>query len=146
MRLAGALVLLVAARPAFADPLPLTAVPTGDDRIAAVKEAQAAPFAGQLFDTPTALRWANYLHQCKYRLSADVEYQKKLDDADQKALQTTLAAERQKYDLVTKDYQDRLSKAEDVPFFRQVWFGVVLGVVGTIGATAATAALVRAAK
>lgn len=146
MKVQVAIALVLLASPALGDPLPLTPVPTGDDRIVVVKQGELAPYAGQLFDTPTALRWANYLHQCKYRLGADVDYQKKLDDADKKALETIVAVERQKYDVVSKDLEGRLARAEDPPFYRQVWFGVVLGVVGTIGAVAATAALVHAAN
>lgn len=146
MTLRATVALLLLAQPVFADPLPLTPVPTGEDRITAVKEAQAAPYGGQLFDTPTALRWANYLHQCRYRLGADVEYQKRLDDADKKALEAVVSIERQKYEVVTKDLQERIARAEDLPFYRQVWFGVVLGVIGTVGAAAATAAVVRAAR
>jgi hypothetical protein len=140
------LALLLVPRFALADPLPLTPVPKGEDRMSAIAQGQVAPYAGELFDTPTALRWANYLHQCKYRLEADVEFQKKLDDADRKGIETVLAAEREKYRLVTHDFETRLAKAEDPPFYKNVWFGLTLGVVGTIGLMVATAAVVNAAK
>jgi len=151
MRFAAVLVLFSVTRTALADPPPpLTPIPTGDDRISALKEGQAAPFAGQIFDAPTALRWANYLHQCKYRLGADVDFQKKLDDVDKKAVETVLALERQKYAEVTHDLEARLVEAVNAanhpPFYKEVWFGVTLGVIGSVGLMAATAAVLHATK
>jgi hypothetical protein len=45
---------------------PLTAVPPGEDQIFVVAKGQPAPVQGQLFDTPTAIRWGNYLQPAKY--------------------------------------------------------------------------------
>ena len=150
LRLPVALLLVCFSRQALGEPLPLTAIPGGDDKIVGLKQGQPAPFDAQAFDTPTALRWANYLYQCKFRLDADVAYQKKLDDADKGALATELLLEQKQYDAVTKDLQKRLGEAqsqlEHPPFYKEVWFGVAIGVIASMGLMAATAAVVGATK
>lgn len=149
-RAAAFLLLVSFSRAAVADPVPLTPIPVGDDKIATMKLGAPAPFEGQLFDTPTALRWANYLYQCKFRLNADVVYQKKLDDADKNALQSELTLERNQYQLVTVDLQQRLQEVQGQvdhpPFYKDVWFGVAIGVVGSIGLMVAGAAMLGVVK
>ena len=131
-------------------PAPLTPIPPGPDVITPLTKGQQAPHDGQLFDQATSLRWANFLQQCNARLRLDVTYQYKMDQADLVLAQTQLAAERDQYLVVTEDLRKRLTTAQEEaaspPFYRTVWFGVVVGVVATVGVVAGTAALVNAAK
>lgn len=119
---------------AWADtPAPVVPVPTGDDNIVVVHKNDPAPFTGQLFDQPTALRWANYLQQYKFRLQADVEYQKKYDEIALQLAQKRLELERDQYQRVTADFQKRLTDAqkqlaEGPPWYSSFGFGVALGV------------------
>lgn len=118
---------------AWADPAPLVPVPPGDDQIEVVKKGEAAPFTGQLFGNATALRWANYLQQCHFRLAADVEFQRKTDQAEVDYQKRLVAIEAEKYarvvaDLEAKNRQLQVAQA-DPPFYRTVWFGVVVGAV-----------------
>lgn len=143
-----ALTAFLFALPAAAQPL--TAVPPGEDQIVVVAKGQPAPFQGQLFDTPTALRWGNYLQQCRVRLVSDVELQKKLDDADLRYTQRVLELEREKYARVTAALEKRVQETEEElrhpPWYREPWFGVAVGVVATVGVLAGGAALVHAAQ
>jgi hypothetical protein len=121
-------------RLALADPpAPVTAVPPGDDVITVVKKGDPAPYTGQLFDQATALRWANFLQQYKFRLGADVDLQKKLDDADLTLQKQLLVIEQQKYVRVTDELQAKnvalQKQLADPPFYDRVWFGVALGAV-----------------
>lgn len=57
-------------------PLPVPEVvtyPPGEDNITAVKKGEAAPYAGQLFDENTSLRWAMWLQQYKLRYGLDLK-------------------------------------------------------------------------
>lgn len=123
-------------------------IPPGPDRIVAVKEGESAPFQGVLFDTPTAQRWGNWLRQYKLRLVLDVEYQKKQDEISYRALdrgwqirmdavQGALLQQQQR----TAELEKRLQ--EPTPWYRTVWFGLTLGVVGTLAAGGVTAYLLK---
>lgn len=129
---------------------PLTPVPPGDDKILPLRAGDPAPVSGQLFDTPTALRWGNYLEQCRVRLTSDVVFQRKVDQAQITYLSSVLDAERKQYLTVTGDYQKQVAQLQtelrNPPFYSTVWFGTVLGVVGTVAAVTATAYLVHSAQ
>lgn len=135
-RAVAVLLLVLWPATALGQTTPLEPVPPGDDVIVSVKKGDPAPLAGQLFDQATAIRWGNYLQQCKTRLVADVELQKKVDEAQITYLNQVLTLEREKYKQVVGDYQLRLGKAEaevlSPPFYKTVWFGMTLGVVGTL--------------
>lgn len=141
-RAVAVLLLVLLPANALAQAAPLEPVPPGDDVILPVKKGDTVPLAGQLFDQATAIRWGNYLQQCKMRLVADVELQKKVDDAQITYLNQVLALEREKYNQVVTDYRLRLGKAEaevlSPPFYKTVWFGVTLGVVTTLLLSIAT--------
>lgn len=146
----SALLVLTLSSSALADPpkppAPLTPIPPGEDRIESVQQGVATPFAGQLFDNKTAMRWGNYLEQCRVRLAADVEYQWRIDQAQIDFLKTSLAAREDQLKFVTTEYQKQLQEARDPAFYKTTWFGVVVGVVGTVAAVSATAYLVHASK
>lgn len=147
-RAVAVLLLFLWSANASAQAAPLQPVPPGDDVIISVKKGDPVPLAGQLFDQATALRWANYLQQCKTRLVADVELQKKVDEAQITFLNQVIDLEREKYKQVVADYQLRLGKAEaevlSPPFYKTVWFGVTIGVVGTLLLTIATGYVISA--
>lgn len=132
--LTAVVLLSLVPRLAQADPpAPLVPVPPGEDKIEVVKKDAPAPFTGQLYENATALRWANYLQQCRFRLQADVELQKKVDQAETDYQKRLVAIEQEKYahvvaDLEAKNKRLQLEQA-DPPFYRTVWFGVVTGAV-----------------
>ena len=148
-RFVAVVLLLLLPRTAFAQTPPLEAVPPGDDVIVAVKKGDTAPLAGQLFDQATALRWGNYLQQCKLRLVADVDLQRKIDEAKLDYLKQIIDLEAKKYTEVTSDYQARLKAAEseglNPPFYKTVWFGITIGVVSTVLLTIGSAYLISLA-
>lgn len=129
---------------------PLTPVPAGADVILTLKTGQPAPADGQFFDTPTALRWGNYLQQCKTRLTLDPLYQYKLDQADLTASQKLGEAQKQEYTQMNEALQarlDALSKAmSDPPFYKTFWFGAVVGVVSAAVLVGGSVALLNAVK
>jgi hypothetical protein len=131
-----------------AEPTPLTPVPPGPDVISPLKQGAKAPFDGQLFDAPTALRWANYLQQCHLRLRLDVEEQERVDGLEIDLLRKKLELERLQYTQVTGDLQKKLfevqAAVDNPPWYRSVGFGVVLGVVGSVVLMGITLALVNA--
>jgi hypothetical protein len=148
-----ALIVLLTLLPsrAWGDTVPVVPVPSGEDRIEVVKKGDPAPFTGQLFDQPTALRWANYLQQYKFRLQADVEFQKKYDGLELDYAKKQLELERAQYTQVTGDLQKKLDAAqkelaEGPPWYKTTGFGVAIGVLVTVAAAAGTAALINAAK
>lgn len=129
-------------------------IPPGPDTIVSVKKGDVAPFTGQLFDASTALRWSNWLLQYKLRLETETELHGKVAALDAKLAEDRLRIEKEKNAVITGDYQSQLSirdkdiaglkqQLSDPPFYRTVWFGVVLGTVITgvfagLGAYAAT--------
>lgn len=141
-----ALLLLVPSL-AFADPptpLPIVAVPPGDDVIVAVKKGDPVPFAAQCFDSKTALRWANWLEQYKYRLGADVAFQKQYDQATidylKKAADDASKASALAVAALQKTVATQHDQILDPPFYRSLWFGIVIGMVIT-GAAVGLAAV-----
>ena len=141
MRNAVLAIVLLALLPrlAWADPIaPVVPVPPGDDKIEAVKKGDPAPFSGQLYDPATALRWANYLQQYRFRLQSDVELQKKLDQADIDYQKKLVVIEQEKYTRVVTDLEAKNKKlqleAADPPFYRTMWFGVVVGAAAAFAA------------
>lgn len=116
-------------------------LPPGPDRIQALREGEAAPYSGLLFDPPTAQRWGNWLRQYKVRLAEDVALEKRLGQIELKAnderwrlqasvLQQSLDAQR----LKATELERRLQ--EPPPWYRTVWFGAGAGVLGAVGLVA----------
>ena len=146
-RLPVFLLLFLCATPAAAQ---LAPIPPGDDKIEPVAQGQPSPFSGQLFDSRTALRWGNYLEQCKTRLKLDVELQKKIGDIEAESLRQQLKLREEQHVLVVADYQKRLGEAQadgqNPPFYRTVWFGLVVGIAGTALAAGGAAWAISAAR
>lgn len=126
----------------------LEAIPSGEDRFVALAQGAAAPFAGQLFDTPTALRWANYLEQYRTQISLrDKAYQQLLLE-DQRYCQRVVAAKDKEASTVQVDLTRRLKRVEDKNAELQykvdhpAWyntreFGLVTGIVLMVGGAVA---------
>lgn len=132
---------------------PIETTPPGDDRIAPLGLGEKAPFEGQLFDTPTALRWANWLKQYKYRLKADVELSEKICVVKGEYSEKVLAAEKERASTVETDLKTRLLRSEqsrvkaeyelqNPPWYKSFWFPMTVGVVGTVAVGGVTAWLV----
>jgi hypothetical protein len=136
---------------------PIEDIPEGDDKITSVKEGQKAPYKGQLFDPPTALRWANWLRQYKLRLKTDVLREQKVCEAKVDYEGKVLTAEKDRNKTIETDLKVRLTRSEKArleaeeearnpPWYRTVWFGTALGVVGTLGVTFAVVQVVNTGK
>ena len=133
---------VVAEDPKPASSVEVQTIPPGDDRIVPLRKGGPAPFDGQLFDNNTALRWGNWLLQYKFRLKADVDYQKKLGEADVELWKKKYDLVENKYVTVTGDYQKQVfdlrsdvakykDEALNPPWYRTPTFGFILGVVAT---------------
>lgn len=121
---------------------PVEAIPPGDDDIVSLKKGQPAPFDGQLFGSLTALRWANWLQQYKYRLIWDVEKEQSVCTVEKKYRDDLLVAEEERAKKVETDLNERLARSEQArldaeeevrnpPWYSTTTFGVVVGVVAT---------------
>jgi hypothetical protein len=117
-------------------------IPPGNDNITFIRKGEAAIYEGQLFDSATALRWGNWLLQYKFQLVSQGEYQKRLFDIEVSYWNKVVSLERDRYQRVTTEYQSQVAKQQEQllklqdevrnpPFFRSVWFGVLVGVVVT---------------
>lgn len=142
-RVFAACLLLPATAAAQASP-PIQAVPVGEDKIVPVREGEKAPFTGQLFDQPTALRWGNWLLQYKYRLEWDVQKEQKVCLAETEYRDKLLQIEKDRAQQVEVDLMERLERSETArlaaeevarnqPWYNTRELGVVLGVTGTVG-------------
>lgn len=117
---------------------PIEAIPPGEDKIVVLKEGESAPFPGQLFDPYTAIRWANWLQQYKYRLDADVKREQALCSAKGDYQDKVLTAEKIRAQTVETDLRARLLRSEQARLKAEEelrnpsWlntreFGIVLG-------------------
>ncbi len=142
---------------ALAESPALVTHPPGEDKIVAIKRGEPAPFAGQLYDTDTALRWASWLQQYKKlyaldlqaagaRCQVQVDYQKELARIEQvrgQAVAEDLRTRLRASEAARVKAEDEL---RDPGFFRQpgVWFAG--GVLFTVAVAAGGAALITAVK
>jgi len=132
------LLVLTLARPAVGQVRSIETLPPGEDRIVVLKLGDPAPFAGQLYDNNTALRWANWLKQYRLRLDLDVRTQEDICAVRMQALSESLVIERGHYDDMSHAYQAKVADLEfelnHQPWYRSPWLGVALGAVLTAGA------------
>jgi hypothetical protein len=151
-RLVASLVLVgvLLPRAAAGQTRPLADIPPGDDRIVPVTKGVPAPFDGQLFDTPTALRWANWLEQYRIRLKLDVETAQRLAELETSLLNEKLDLERAQYKQVTEELNKRVSVLQEElrnpPWYKTTWFGIALGVTGSFALVGATAWIVGSTR
>lgn len=119
-------------------------IPAGDDVIVSVRKDEPAPFAGQLFDINTSLRWANWLAQYKDKVAADAKKSKTQCESDLAYVQDLDDVDIARLDVLNSDLKLRLTRSEkgrlqaqhdlDNPaWYSSPWFGFVVGAVGTAG-------------
>lgn len=146
-------VLLMTSLARAEEPLPTPAIitfPTGDDNIVSVRKGEAAPYAGQLFDENTALRWAMWLQQYKLRYGADLKAERERSEVLVAREAVYRAIESDRNAKSEKDLRERLLAAEKArlnaeeklrnpPIWKEpgLWFGT--GVVTTLVAVVAVA-------
>jgi hypothetical protein len=129
---------------------PIATVPTGEDRIVSLEKGQPAPYEGHLFDTDTALRWANWLEQYKYRLELDVDTEQAKCKIELDYQTDLIDIERVRTSTIEADLRARLQTSEkrniklsneimNRSFFSSMEFGLLLGIVVTSGAAVAVA-------
>lgn len=147
LRIVSIVALVLTTRSAWAEGPVFKPIPPGDDKIEPVVQGQPAPFTGQLFDNKTALRWANYLEQARARLVLDLEAERKKADVRVETMEKQSLLDKQRYEEATAIYQARIRELEKPPpFYKNVWFGVSLGVAATVLAVTATAYTIHATR
>lgn len=126
---------------------PIEAIPPGEDIIVPLLKGYPAPFGGQLYDPLTALRWANWLQQYKYRLIWDVEKEQSICTVEKTYRDELLKAEETRAQKVELDLVGRLERSEQArlvaeeaarnpPWYSTTEFGMVIGMVVTAGVVA----------
>jgi len=138
--------LAMAQTPVSPQSKPVEAIPPGEDRIELVLEGKPAPYTGQLFDNETAMRWANWLVQYKYRLQLDVQEQQSICAVRTESLRKEILVEQDKYAKVAEAYDQKLAEvaeAAETSWYETPWIGFVSGVVLT---TAAAGVIIWAAN
>jgi hypothetical protein len=129
---------------------PITTIPPGEDKIVTIEKGSPAPFSGHLFDTDTALRWANWLEQYKYRLDIDVGAEQAKCQIDLKYKEDLRVIELLRTDTIETDLRKRLLTSEgrnvklsdaisNRSFFSSMEFGLLLGIVVTSAAAVSLA-------
>lgn len=136
---------------------PLQTLPSGEDKIVPLNLGAPAPFAGQLFDTNTAIRWGMWLQQWKLRYKADMALQLNTCAAEADFQETVAAIEQERLLTVSADLEDRLRKSEtarlaaearvrDPGFWSSNGFYFGLGVAATGAAVGLTAWALNSSK
>jgi len=109
------LLVLLLSSAAWAQPSPdppIEAIPAGVDKIVPLRKGTLAPYTGQLYEPLTALRWANWLQQYKYRLKWDVSKAQSVCKVEKKYRDDLLRSEEKRASSVEKDLRSRLLSAE----------------------------------
>jgi len=126
----------------FAQSPAIQTVPPGEDKITVLPKGEKAPYSGQLFDNPTALRWAHWLQQYKFRLDFDVEREQQMCSARVDYYKDLNKIEKERNKKVELDLRVRLKRSEEArlkaeeeyrnpPWYNTRTFGVIIGVVST---------------
>jgi hypothetical protein len=95
------------------EPPPLVAVPAGEDKIVPLKLNQPAPFTGELFDLPTAVRFGHFIEQARLRLKEDVLLERRRCNAEMSYLGQRANLERDLRLSEEADYRMRILKLEN---------------------------------
>src|SRR5574343_718010 len=80
-------------------------IPPGSDRVVPIKEGDKAPFSGQLFDNPTALRWANWVDQYRLKLKSERLYFEQTKELEKKWFDARISAEQDKYKSIISEQE-----------------------------------------
>jgi hypothetical protein len=136
--------------PARADSLDDEAVPPGEDVIVAVKKGQPAPYAGQLFDIDTAIRWGLWLKGCRERAELAADRDKALCQTELRFQEDVAETQINQLEQLNVDLKSRLLRSEtkvgqleheraNPPWYETKVFFFALGAVtvGTFGILAA---------
>lgn len=126
---------------------PIQAIPAGEDKIVSLKKGEPAPFDGQLYSPSTALRWAHWLMQYKYRLVWDVELERKVCTEEKTYRDNLLVIEKDRTSKVETSLRTALRESEterleaeeaarNPPWYSTMEFGMVMGAVVTAGVVA----------
>ena len=121
---------------------PIQTIPPGKDKIVPLGPGDDVPFAGQLFEPATAMRWAFWLQQWKGRYKLDIAHERNLCLARTTYQDTVLEVEKSRATAVEKDLKDRLLRTEQARsdaeyklnnpgFFQSKGFYYALGVLST---------------
>lgn len=143
MKLLTALFVLSFSTTAHAGDMKVATIPPGDDNIVSVKKGEPAPFAGQLFDTDTAIRWGLWLQQYQSLTDLNLQRQEAVCKAELNYKQTLSDIEAEKAQLTASDLLARLKRSEDArtkaeqelsspPWYRSGTFQFSLGVLATV--------------
>ncbi len=125
--------------------------PPGDDNIVAVRKGEAAPYAGQLFDENTSLRWALWLQQYKLRYGTDLQAERDGCKVLVAREGVYRAIEAERNAKSEKDLRERLlaadktraageEKLRNPPFWKEPTFWYASGVLTSVAVVIALAA------
>jgi hypothetical protein len=99
--------------PAYGENLDDEAVPPGEDVIVAIKKGQPAPFAGQLFDINTAIRWGLWLKNCRERAELELDRDKALCQTELNYQHEVAATQVDQLEQLNVDLKTRLHRSEE---------------------------------
>jgi len=109
-------------------------IPPGKDKIETVLSGAPAPFSGQLFDPSTALRWANYLQQCKAKLVTDVEAERKISEIKVGFWMNQQVKDREYFVRQSQEQYQQILKLQQptvTPWYASQWTAFVAGMILT---------------
>lgn len=117
-------------------------VPAGENVIVVLPEGGRAPFAGQLFDSATALRWGNRIVRYRMRIQLLTEELQICREESEESAVTQLRIAEESYsreiDGLRTDlreqaarYEAELARFRDPPFYETWGFGFGMGVLAT---------------
>lgn len=105
-------------------------IPEGQDVHEYVAKGQAAPYAGYLFDGPTALRWGNWLTLWRERYRIDMTEQRNVCSAQVELKQELLRIEQERARAVQVAFERELAaKKNDRPWYLSFEAGMAGGIV-----------------
>lgn len=128
-------------------------VPPGEDRIVVAREGTPAPFTGQLFDQPTALRWGNRIVRYRMRIRLLEQELTVTRDAYEASITERLRLQSESYgreieglrtDLRDQAarYESELAQHRNPPFYETWGFAFGMGVLLTAVVVAVVGGLI----
>lgn len=116
---------------------------SGSDNIVSLKKGAPAPFSGQLFDTPTAIRWGLWVKNYRELSAAEATKARGICEADLTYKDDLLKIEQDKTTTLTTDLKKRLLDADTTrvklqyeldhpPWYTSAWFGFGIGAISTV--------------
>lgn len=142
MKIAAVAALFLILVPSVALGEDLKDIPPGEDVIQSLHKGDPAPFTGQLFDTDTSLRWANWLNQYRVILEAGQDKSKASCQSDLTFQNDVHNIEMNNLEALNVDLTKRLQNSEQnrlqlqqdsSAWYNSIWFGIVLGAAAATG-------------